>query len=39
MDIYAYQKPLGKIEDAPDLKKDFIKVYEGKTHQEVVRFC
>jgi hypothetical protein len=39
MDIYAYQKPLGKIEDVPDLKKDFIKVYEEKTHQEVVRFC
>ena len=39
MDIYAYQRPLGKIEDAPDLKKAFIKVYEEKTHQEVVRFC
>ena len=39
MDIYAYQRPLGKIEDAPDLKKAFIKIYEEKTHQEVVRFC
>ena len=28
MDIYAYQRPLGKIEDAPDLKKAFIKIYE-----------
>ena len=30
MDIYAYQRPLGKIEDAPDLKKAFIKIYEEK---------
>lgn len=39
MDIYAYQKPLGKIQDDPKLRAHFISLYETKSHQEVVIFC
>nr|WP_245335589.1 hypothetical protein [Streptococcus panodentis] len=39
MDSYAYQKPLGKIEDLPELKSAFIEIDEQKTHEDIVRFC
>lgn len=39
MDIYSYQKPLGKIQDDPQLRGRFITLYDTKSHQEIVRFC
>lgn len=39
MDIYAYQRPLGKIDDVIDMRDEFIDVYDAKDHKQVVRFC
>ncbi len=39
MNIYEYQRPLGKITDIPELRDKFIAIYETKSHQDVVRFC
>jgi hypothetical protein len=39
MDIYAYQKPLGKIDDIPELKNEFIVIYDTKSHKQMVQFC
>jgi hypothetical protein len=39
MDIYAYQRPLGKIDDIPELKKEFIVIYDTKSHKQIVQFC
>jgi hypothetical protein len=38
MNIYDYQRPLGKIDDAPDLRNEFIAVYDGKDKAEAVLF-
>jgi hypothetical protein len=38
MNIYDYQRPLGKIDDAPELRNEFITVYDGKDKAEAVRF-
>ena len=39
MNIYEYQRPVGKINDIPELRNEFITIYDKKTHLEIVRFC
>lgn len=39
MNIYEYQRPVGKIVDIPELKKEFIVIYDTKSHKEMVQFC
>ncbi|MDR3318209.1 MAG: hypothetical protein LBS99_02110 [Clostridiales bacterium] len=39
MNIYEYQRPVGKIDDIPELKNEFIAVYDTKTHHDMARFC
>ena len=39
MNIYEYQRPVGKIDDIPELKREFIDIYNTKSHKEMVRFC
>jgi hypothetical protein len=39
MNIYEYQRPVGKIDDIPELKGEFIRIYDSKSHKEVVQFC
>ena len=39
MDIYAYQRPLGRITDDEQLRNRFIELYDAKTHQQIVKFC
>ena len=39
MNIYEYQRPVGKIEDFPELKREFIVIYDTKSHKDMVRFC
>jgi len=39
MDIYAYQRLVGRIDDNPELKESFITIYDVKSHKEIVRFC
>ena len=39
MNIYEYQRPVGKIDDIPELKNEFIDIYDTKSHKEMVRFC
>ena len=38
MDFYAYQRPLGKIEDVTELRDKFISVYDEKDKRDAVRF-
>ncbi|HSK67731.1 MAG TPA: hypothetical protein VLA21_00555, partial [Candidatus Limnocylindria bacterium] len=38
MDGYAYQRPLGKIEDDPALRNLLIAVFDGRTKEDAVRF-
>jgi hypothetical protein len=39
MNIYEYQRPVGKIDDIPELKSKFIDIYDTKSHKEMVLFC
>lgn len=39
MNIYEYQRLVGKIDDIPELRDEFIVIYDTKNHKEVVRFC
>jgi hypothetical protein len=39
MNIYEYQRLVGKIDDIPELKDEFITVYDVKSHKQVVQFC
>ena len=39
MNIYEYQRPVGKIDDIPELKNEFISIYDTKSHKEIVQFC
>jgi hypothetical protein len=39
MNIYEYQRPVGKIDDIPELKSEFIDIYDTKSHKEMVQFC
>ncbi|MDR0461749.1 MAG: hypothetical protein LBG88_00195 [Christensenellaceae bacterium] len=38
MDFYEYQRPVGKIFDTPNLRNDFISVFDTKTKKEMVQF-
>lgn len=38
MNIYDYQRPVGKIEDIPELRNEFIAVFDGKSKEDAVRF-
>lgn len=39
MNIYEYQRLVGKIDDISELKDAFIAVYDTKSHREMVQFC
>lgn len=39
MNIYDYQRLVGKIDDVPELKDAFITIYDAKSHKEIVQFC
>ena len=39
MNIYEYQRLVGKIDDVPELKDAFITIYDAKSHKEIVQFC
>lgn len=39
MNIYEYQRPVGKIDDIPELRSEFIAIYDTKNHTEIVQFC
>ncbi|GHV01531.1 hypothetical protein FACS1894211_11500 [Clostridia bacterium] len=39
MNIYEYQRAVGKIEDISDLRNEFIAAYDTKSHKDAVRFC
>jgi hypothetical protein len=38
MNIYEYQRPLGKINDAQELRNEFIVEYDAKDKEDMVRF-
>jgi hypothetical protein len=38
VNIYDYQRPLGKIEDVPQLRNKFIEEYDAKDKEGMVRF-
>lgn len=39
MNIYEYQRLVGKIDDIPELRNEFIVIYETKSHKGIVQFC
>jgi hypothetical protein len=38
MDIYAYQRPVGKIDDIPEIRNEFIAIFDTKNKNEMARF-
>ncbi len=38
MNIYEYQRPVGKILDNPELRSEFIRLYDTKSHKEIAMF-
>jgi hypothetical protein len=38
MDFYAYQRPVGKIEDSARLRDEFITIFDEKSKKDAVRF-
>jgi hypothetical protein len=38
MNIYDYQRLVGKIEDSADLRNEFIKIFDTKTKQDMARW-
>jgi hypothetical protein len=38
MDFYAYQRPVGEIEDIAELRDEFIAVFDEKSKEDAVRF-
>lgn len=38
MNFYAVQRPVGKISDIPELRDEFIKIFDTKTKNEMARF-
>jgi hypothetical protein len=38
MNIYDYQRPLGKIDDIPELRREFIAEYDARDKDDMVRF-
>lgn len=39
MNFYAYQKIVGKIKDNSDLREEFIRLFDTKSKEDLVRFC
>lgn len=39
MNIYEYKRPLGKIDDIPELRDEFIALYDTKDKKDMARFC
>ena len=39
MDFYAYTRLLGRIEDNPELRQEYINIFDSKSKEELVRFC
>lgn len=39
MNIYEYQRPVGKIEDILELRNEFVAVYDSTSHKDAARFC
>lgn len=39
MNFYDYQKLVGKIDDIPELREDFITIFDTKNKEDIVRFC
>lgn len=39
MNIYDYQRPVGRIDDIPVLKQEFIEIYDRKSHKGMAQFC
>jgi len=39
MDFYAYQRLVGKIDDIPELRDEFIAIFNTKSKADIVRFC
>jgi hypothetical protein len=38
VNFYAYQRPVGKIDDVPELRDEFIAIFDGKSKEDAVRF-
>jgi hypothetical protein len=38
MDIYAYQRPVGKIDDFSEIRNEFIVIFDTKNKNEMARF-
>lgn len=38
MNIYAYQRPVGKIDDIPKLRNEFINIFDTKDKNEIAQF-
>ncbi|MGM1431133.1 putative immunity protein [Sphingobacterium lactis] len=38
MNIYAYQRPIGEIQDIPALRKKYISIFETKDKNQIARF-
>jgi len=38
MNIYAYQRPVGKIDDIPELRNEFITIFDTKDKNEIAQF-
>jgi hypothetical protein len=38
MDIYAYQRPIGKIDDIPEIRNEFMTILDTKNKNEMARF-
>jgi hypothetical protein len=38
MNIYEYQRPVGKIDDIPELRNKFITIYDTKSHKDMALF-
>ena len=39
MEFYAYTRLLGRIEDNPELRQEYINIFDTKSKEELVRFC
>lgn len=39
MNFYDYQRLVGKIDDTPELRNEFITTFDTKSKEDVVRFC
>jgi hypothetical protein len=39
MNVYEYQRPVGKIDDILGLRSEFIVIYDTKSHKQMVQFC